>query len=332
MRVVITGGAGFIGSNLVHYWSNQYPQDDLVVIDGLTYAGRRESLADLDGNPRFTFQRARIEDAEAVEVHLRGADLIINLAAESHNDRAIANPLPFVRTNVLGTAVLLEACRKLDVPRFHHVSTDEVYGSLELGSSVRFSEGSPYGPRGPYSASKAGSDHLVRAWHETYGLRTTISNSGNNFGPFQFPEKLIPLAVTRLLRGERVPLYGDGQNVRDWIYVEDHCTAIDRIARRGTPGATYLVSAEKEVSNRELVDLLLKIVGRGPDSIQRVPDRPGHDRRYGLDPHRIRSELGWKPEHDFEAALRSTVDWYKENETWWAPLLNTPVPQQGRSV
>lgn len=326
MRVVVTGGAGFIGSNLVHYWTSRYPEDDVVVLDALTYAGRRESLQDLEGNRRYEFHQVHIEDPEAVRTPLVDADLVIHLAAESHNDRAIGDPLPFVRTNVMGTAVLLEACRQLEVPRFHHVSTDEVYGSLALDTAERFREDSPYRPRGPYSASKAGSDHLVRAWHETYGLRATISNCGNNFGPFQFPEKLIPLAITRLLRGEKIPLYGDGRNVRDWIYVEDHCAAIDLIARRGRPGATYLISGENELSNREVVDRLAREFGKGPESIEFVSDRPGHDRRYGLDPRKLTSELGWKAAHDFDSAIRSTVAWYREHEAWWSPLLKIPAP------
>lgn len=329
MRVVITGGAGFIGSNLVHYWWKQHPDDDIVVIDALTYAGRRESLADLSGNSRFHFHHARIEDAAAISPLLVGADLLINLAAESHNDRAIGDPLPFVRTNVLGTAVLLEASRRLDIPRFHHVSTDEVYGSLDLETTARFTEESPYRPRGPYSASKASSDHLVHAWHETYGLRTTLSNCGNNYGPFQFPEKLIPLAVTRLIQGQKVPLYGDGRHVRDWIYVEDHCRAIERIVQRGISGSTYLVSAENEVSNREVVSMLLRLFGKGEENVEYVADRPGHDRRYGLDPRKLKMELAWSAQFDFETAMASTVRWYVQNQAWWSPLLKIPAPSRG---
>ena len=326
MRIVITGGAGFIGSNLAHYWAQRHPEDHLIVIDGLTYAGRRESLKDLETNPRFAFYHARIEDAVTLETHLRGADLVINLAAESHNDRAISDSLPFVRTNVLGTAVLLESCRKAGVPRFHHVSTDEVYGSLSLEDPNRFTEDSPYRPLGPYSATKAGSDHLVRAWHETYGLRATISNCGNNFGPYQFPEKPIPLAIVRLLRGERVRLNGDGQNVRDWIHVEDHCSAIDLICRKGTPGSTYMVSAEQEVSNKALIHLLLKIMGKGPEVVEYVADRPGHNRRYALDPSKLKTELGWTAKHEFELALETTVRWYEQHASWWEPLLSTVTP------
>jgi dTDP-glucose 4,6-dehydratase len=324
MKVVITGGAGFIGSNLVRFWLDRFPEDSITVVDSLSYAGRRESLADLLGGPRIRFLQKSIADAPAMEEAARGAELVLHLAAESHNDRAIAEPLPFVETNVLGTAVLLEACRRHDVARFHHVSTDEVYGSLPLDPTVHFTESSPYAPRGPYSASKAGSDHLVRAWHETYGLRTTISNSGNNFGPYQFPEKLIPLAITRLLRGARVPLYGDGRNVRDWIYVLDHCRAIDLIAHRGTPGATYLVSAGNELSNVDLIGRILERMGRARDSIEWVADRKGHDRRYALDSSRLRDELGWSPETGFGEALGLTIDWYRRSESWWSPLLSSP--------
>ena len=323
MKVVITGGAGFIGSNLVHYWLEQHPEDSVTVVDALTYAGRRESLADVVGNPRFTLLPLSIGDAKAMGETVRGTDLVLHLAAESHNDRAISHPLPFVETNVLGTAVLLEACRRQDVPRFHHVSTDEVYGALTLDPTTRFTESSPYQPRGPYSASKAGSDHLVRAWHETYGLRSTISNSGNNYGPYQFPEKLIPLAVTRLLRGGKVPIYGDGRNVRDWIYVLDHCRAIDLIAERGAIGSTYLVSAENELSNLEVVDRILRRMGRSQESVEWVPDRKGHDRRYALDPTRLEEELGWRARVTFDEGLEATIDWYAQHEAWWAPLVDT---------
>ena len=323
MRVVITGGAGFIGSNLVHYWMLTHPDDQVVVVDALTYAGRRESLSDLDGDPRFSFYHANIGDREALDPALRGADLVVNLAAESHNDRAILDPLPFVTTNVLGTAILLEECRRRDIGGFHHVSTDEVFGSLSLKEPVRFVESSPYRPRGPYSASKAGSDHLVRAWGETYGMRVTLTNSGNNFGPFQHPEKLVPLAISRILRNRKVPLYGDGKHVRDWIFVEDHCAAIDLVAHRGTPGSTYLVSSEQELSNREVVEQILRIMGRDADAIETVPDRLGHDRRYGLDSTRLRSELGWAPRHSFPTALRVTVEWYRTHVNWWESLLTT---------
>ena len=321
MRVVITGGAGFIGSNLVHYWTRQHPDDSVTVVDALTYAGRRASLDDLEGRRGFEFREADIADANAMREAVREAELVLNLAAETHNDRAIADPLPFAKTNVLGTMVLLEACRTADVGRFHHVSTDEVYGSLALDDPSRFTENTPYRPRGPYSASKAASDHLVRAWHETYGLNATISNCGNNFGPYQHPEKLIPLAITRLIRGARVPIYGDGKNVRDWIYVEDHCSALDLIAHKGANGSTYLVSAENELSNRELITKLAAHFGKGTEVLESVTDRAGHDRRYALDPSKLRSELGWRPRFAFDDALGRTVAWYRENPSWWAPLL-----------
>ncbi len=321
VRVLITGAAGFIGSNLTRYWLAQHPDDEVVAFDALTYAGRRESLTDCDRNPAFRFVHGDIGHPEDVAAAVQGADLVLHLAAESHNDRAIRDPTQFVRTNVLGTAVLLEACRAADVGRFHHVSTDEVYGSLDLTDPRRFGESSPYQPRGPYSASKAGSDHLVRAWHATYGLRVTLSNCGNNFGPYQFPEKLIPYSVIRLLRGSTIPLYGDGRNVRDWIYVEDHVSAIDRIAHDGRVGATYLVSAENERSNLEIAEKLLAILRLDRDRIEFVADRPGHDRRYALDPTRLKEELGWRPRVDFDRGLERTVDWYQRNRAWWEPIL-----------
>jgi dTDP-glucose 4,6-dehydratase len=320
MRVVITGGAGFIGSNLVHHWLDSHPEDEVTVVDALTYAGRRESLADVLGKPRLRFLQQDITDVERTAQAVHGAELVVHLAAESHNDRAIREPLPFARTNALGTAVLLEACRKADVRRFHHVSTDEVYGSLSLDDPARFTEESPYRPRGPYSASKASSDHFVRAWSETYGLEATISNCGNNFGPYQFPEKFVPLAITRLLRGRRVPLYGDGRHVRDWIFVADHCDALDRIAHAGRPGQTYLVSAENELSNRELLEQILRRMQASEESIEPVADRAGHDRRYSLDPTKLKAELGWRPRHEFGAALDGTIEWYRTHESWWGPL------------
>jgi len=302
-----------------------HPEDEVIVLDGLTYAGRRESLSDLEKLPRFRFVYGDICDSHVVESTLAGADLVVHLAAESHNDRGIRNPMPFVRTNVEGTATLLEACRKLDVPRFHHVSTDEVFGSLSLDDRQKFTEETAYRPRGPYSASKASADHFVRAWFETYGLAATLSNCSNNFGPYQYPEKLIALAITRLLTGGKVPLYGDGRHVRDWIFVEDHCDALDLIAHRGKPGRTYLVSAEMELPNVDLVRRILAQFGVGEERIERVADRLGHDRRYALDATRLRQELGWKPLHDFDTALKMTIGWYRKNEDWWRPLISSPT-------
>jgi dTDP-glucose 4,6-dehydratase len=324
VKVVITGAAGFIGSNLSHYWRRLHPEDELVLVDALTYAGHRESIRDLESGTAVQFVRADLRDAPRVEEAVRGSDLIIHLAAETHNDRAVADPMPFVRTNVEGTAVLLEAARRLEIPRFHHVSTDEVFGSLPLDTSERFDERSPYQPRGPYSASKAAGDHLVRAWNATYGLPVTLSNCSNNFGPYQHPEKLIPLAITRLIAGEKVPLYGDGLNVRDWIHVDDHCTAIDAICHRGKLGTTYLVSAGWELPNVEVVRRILKCFGKGEESIEYVSDRPGHDRRYALDAHRLRTELGWRPERSFDEGLLSTVEWYRSNGSWWKAMVAAP--------
>jgi dTDP-glucose 4,6-dehydratase len=321
VRVLITGGAGFIGSNLAHYWLGNHPEDRVTVYDSLTYAGHRASLAGLSRNPRFSFVEGDIRDSALLSRTLNDIDLVVHLAAESHNDRAIADPMVAVHTNAVGTAVLLEACRRSRISRFHHVSTDEVYGSLPLESGDRFTLASPYAPRGPYSASKAASDHFVRAWFETYGVPTSISNSGNNFGPYQHPEKLIPRTITNLLLGKSVPLYGDGKNIRDWIYVEDHCSALDLISRRGTPGRTYLVSAQNERSNRELVGLILKRFSLSAERIVFVPDRPGHDRRYALDPSALVQELAWKPRYPFDEALFATIDWYRSHRDWWQPLL-----------
>jgi dTDP-glucose 4,6-dehydratase len=323
VKVLITGGAGFIGSNLARLWMKEHPDDHLTVFDLLTYAGRRESLSDLESSPNFRFVQGDVADRETVEKELRGTDLLLHLAAESHNDRGIVDPTPFVRTNIVGTATLLEACRHLEVPRAHFVSTDEVFGALSLEDPRRFTEASPYHPRGPYSASKAAADHLVRAWHATYGLPVTLSNCSNNFGPYQFPEKLISLAIVRLLRGERVPIYGDGRYVRDWIFVEDHCRALELIARRGRLGSTYLVSAETELPNLEVMRRLLRLFDRGEEALEFVNDRAGHDRRYALDPRRLRDELGWKPQHQFDQALTETVQWYREHRSWWEPITHS---------
>jgi len=329
VKVVITGGAGFIGSNLSRRWVRVHPEDSVVVFDALTYAGRRESISALETSSKFQFVQGNICDSHAVESTLSGADLVIHLAAESHNDRAVKDPMPFIRTNVEGTVTLLEACRKLEIPKFHHVSTDEVFGSLSLDASEKFTEETAYRPRGPYSASKASADHVARAWFETYGLPVTLSNCSNNFGPYQYPEKLIALTITSLLSGGKVPLYGDGRHVRDWIFVEDHCDALDLIAHRGKPGRTYLVSAEVELPNIEVVRRILTKLGKGDEHIDRVADRPGHDRRYALDASRLREELGWKPRYDFDTALTMTIDWYRQNQDWWRPLLSGPPSRNG---
>ncbi|HZY69758.1 MAG TPA: dTDP-glucose 4,6-dehydratase [Thermoplasmata archaeon] len=323
MRILITGGAGFIGANLVRHWVEAHPDDEVVVLDALTYAGHRTSIRDLEESRKIEFIHGDIRVPADVRRAVEGADVIAHLAAESHVDRSIADPAPFFSTNVLGTYTLLEASRTVaDGVRFHHVSTDEVFGSLPLDDpSRRFTEATPYAPRSPYAASKAASDHLVRSYFHTYGLPATVSNCGNNYGPFQDPEKLIPLAIARLLQGGRVPLYGSGTNVRDWIHVSDHCRALDAIVRHGRAGATYLVGADGEMSNSEVVERLVHLLGRERSAIEHVADRPGHDARYAIDSRATRTALRWTPTVGFEEGLASTVRWYQEHRGWWEPIL-----------
>jgi dTDP-glucose 4,6-dehydratase len=318
MKLLVTGGAGFIGSNFIHYWLKKYPQDSIVNFDKLTYAGNLETLQDVDKNPNYTFVKGDICNKDEVMKAMDGVDTVVHFAAESHVDRSIEDGLPFVKTNVEGTFVMLEAARALGNLRFHHISTDEVFGSLPLDSDEKFTDETKYDPRSPYSASKAGSDHLVRAYHVTYGLPVTISNCSNNFGPYHFPEKLIPLAITNLIEGKKVPVYGDGLNVRDWLYVEDHCSAIDAILKKGTIGKTYLVGGlTDDISNIDVVKKILKIMGKDEDMIEYVKDRPGHDRRYAIDWSTIKNELGWEPAYTFDQALEATIKWYQENTQWW---------------
>jgi dTDP-glucose 4,6-dehydratase len=318
MKLFITGGAGFIGSNFVHYWLINHPQDQVVVFDKLTYAGNLENLKDVADNPNFKFIKGDICDTEAVNKALVGCDAIVHFAAESHVDRSIIEPADFVKTNVLGTQVLLDAALKNGKLRFHHVSTDEVFGSLPLGSKERWTESSPYAPRSPYSASKAGADHLVRAYFTTYGLPVTITNCANNIGPYMFPEKFIPLAITNLLEGKTVPVYTPGNQVREWLWVTDHCLAIDAILLRGTYGETYFVGPDNpEYTNLEIVKKILKLMDLPEDRIEFVADRPGHDQRYALDWSKIKAELGWEPEVGLDEALKRMVDWYTKNQDWW---------------
>lgn len=320
MKLLVTGGAGFIGSNFIHYWLDKYPADTLVNLDLLTYAGHLNSLSDIEDNPRYTFVKGDITSAEIVDKVVKDVDLIVHFAAESHVDRSILDPLVFVKTNILGTQILLEAARKYGT-RFHHVSTDEVFGALPLNSDLKFNETTPYDPRSPYSASKAASDHLVRAYFHTFGLAVTITNSSNNFGPFQDPEKFISRMVTNLLTGQKVKVYGDGKYVRDWLYVIDHCKAIDAVITRGQVGETYLVGGlTEDFSNLDIVKKVLKILERDESEIEFVKDRPGHDRRYAVDWSKIHRELGWEPTKDFDLCLKDTVDWYKAHEAWWRPL------------
>lgn len=318
MKLLVTGGAGFIGSNFILYWMKHHPEDYVVNLDALTYAGNLENLKEVEKNPQYLFVKGDICDPLMVKQAMMGCDVVVHFAAESHVDRSIMDPSAFVRTNVVGTQVLLDAARELNIRRFHHVSTDEVFGSLELGTSNKFSEATPYNPHSPYSASKAGSDHLVRAYADTYGLPVTISNCTNNYGPFHFPEKLIPLAITNILEGKKVPIYTPGNQVRDWLFVEDHCRAIELILTKGKLGETYCVGGmSQDVSNLEVIKMILGLMGKGEDMTEMVADRPGHDVRYAIEWSKIHNELGWSPSVTLEQGLQQTVEWYQEHQQWW---------------
>ena len=320
MRLLVTGGAGFIGSNFVHYWLERHSEDHVVVYDLLTYAGNRANLAAVED--RIVFVQGDICDRELAEQTLRteAVDVVVNFAAESHNSLAVVDPARFFRTNVLGTQTLLDAARAAGVERFHHVSTCEVYGDLPLDSPESFREDSPYRPRTPYNASKAGADHAVRAYSETFGLPITITNCSNNYGPYQFPEKVIPLFVTNALDDRPLPLYASTANRREWLHVLDHCAAVEAVLARGRPGETYNVGSGFEASIEEVADLVLELTDRPASLKSIVPDRPGHDRRYLLDSRKIRTELGWQPEHEWRQGVADTVAWYYANREWWQPL------------
>jgi dTDP-glucose 4,6-dehydratase len=327
-RMLVTGGAGFIGSNFVREWLTTHPGDAVFVLDALTYAGNRANLTDVDGG--FTFVTGDIGDLALVESILRRQeiDLIVNFAAESHNSYAISNPGVFFRTNVLGTQTLCEAARQVGVDRLHHISTCEVYGDLPLEGGVPFTEDSPYRPRTPYNASKAGGDHAVRAYFETFGLPITITNCANNYGPFQFPEKVVPLFATRALADQPLPVYESSANRREWIHVTDHCRAITHVIDTGKVGETYHVGTGVEKSVDDIADAVLDALGKPRSLKQTVPDRPGHDRRYVLDSSKLRTELGWEPEIDFDTGLDETVGWYATHRDWWEPLLErAPVDE-----
>ncbi|MER1995651.1 MAG: dTDP-glucose 4,6-dehydratase [Arthrobacter sp.] len=316
-RFLVTGGAGFIGSNFVHY-ALTHTDATITVLDKLTYAG---NLASLQGLPedRFTFVQGDICDAELVDTLVQDTDVVVHYAAESHNDNSLHDPRPFLDTNIIGTYTLIEAARKHGV-RFHHISTDEVYGDLELDDPGRFSESTPYNPSSPYSSTKAGSDLLVRAWVRSFGLQATISNCSNNYGPYQHVEKFIPRQITNVIDGIRPKLYGAGENVRDWIHANDHSSAVLTIIEKGQIGQTYLIGADGEKNNKEVVELILKHMGQPADAYDQVIDRPGHDLRYAIDSTRLRTELGWQPKFsDFEAGIEDTIAWYRENEAWWRP-------------
>jgi len=315
VRLLVTGGAGFIGSNYVHHVL-EHSDDSVTVFDALTYAGNLANLEDLDGNPRLTFVQGDITDRAAVTAVMDGHDAVVHFAAESHVDRSIASPDEFVHTNCDGTNVMCDVARRVGVDRFLHISTDEVYGSIEEGS---FTEADRLEPRSPYSASKAGSDLIAMSYRTTYGLPVLVTRSSNNFGPYQFPEKVIPLFVTNLLDGRKVPLYGDGLNVRDWCYVMDNCAAVDLVLRRGEVGEIYNIGAGNEITNRELTDAILGLLGHGDEMIDYVEDRLGHDRRYSIDTTKVEA-LGWRPARELREALAATVAWYRDNSWWWRPL------------
>ncbi len=317
-RILVTGGAGFIGSNFVHWALAHWPDVHVVNLDVLTYAGNLGNLDSVKDDPRYTFVRGDIADAALLDSIMPDVDTVINFAAESHVDRSLMSSEPFVQTNIVGTQQLLDAGRRHDVQRFLQVSTDEVYGSL--GSEGEFTESTPLAPNSPYSASKAAADLLCRAYHHSFGFPVMISRCSNNYGPFQFPEKVIPLFVTNLFEGKKVPLYGDGMNVRDWIFVEDHCAALGAILEKGTPGEVYNIGADCELTNLDLTHRILAACGRDEGFIEYVKDRPGHDRRYAIDSSKVRRELGWAPQHDFDAALARTVQWYRDHEDWWRAI------------
>lgn len=325
MKIIVTGGAGFIGGNFIHLMVNKYPEDEYICLDKLTYAGNLETLAPVMDKPNFKFVKGDIADREFVYdlFETEKPDVIINFAAESHVDRSIEDPGIFLQTNVMGTGVLLDACRKYGIQRYHQVSTDEVYGDLPLDRpDLFFTEETPLHTSSPYSASKASADLLVMAYHRTFKIPVTISRCSNNYGPYHFPEKLIPLMIANALNGKNLPVYGKGENVRDWLYVEDHCKAIDLIVRKGTVGEVYNIGGHNEKTNLEVVKTVIKQLGKSEDLITFVTDRPGHDMRYAIDPTKIHNELGWLPETCFDEGIKKTIEWYLNNREWWENIIS----------
>jgi len=321
MKLLITGGAGFIGSNFIRHIFEKYPDYEIINLDLLTYAGNLENLKDIENHRNYKFVKGNIADKNLVNGLIKEVDIIIHFAAESHVDRSIADSTAFIHTNIIGTHTLLEAAKNNGRKRFHHISTDEVFGSLALDGPP-FDEKTPYDPRSPYSASKAASDHLVRAYFHTYDLPITISNCSNNYGSYHFPEKLIPLFITNLIENKKIPLYGDGLNIRDWLYVEDHCRAIDLIFHKGKIGETYCIGGNSEKTNKEIAHKILELMGKGEEMIEFVKDRQGHDRRYAINFGKINKELSWKPEVSFDEGIRQTIGWYQKNQDWWKKIKN----------
>ena len=325
MKILVTGGAGFIGSNFVYYELDNYPNDEVICLDKLTYAGNLETLEIAMKNPKFKFVKGDIADRAFVDELFASEkpDVVVNFAAESHVDRSIENPEIFLQTNVIGTSVLMDACRKYDNIRYHQVSTDEVYGDLPLDRpDLFFTETTPLHTSSPYSASKASADLLVQAYYRTYKLPVTISRCSNNYGPYHFPEKLIPLMIANALNNKKLPVYGKGENVRDWLYVEDHCSAIDLIIRKGKIGEVYNIGGHNERTNLEVVKTIIKELGKSEDLIEFVTDRPGHDRRYAIDPTKIHNELGWLPATKFDDGIKKTIDWYLTHKSWWEKIIS----------
>jgi dTDP-glucose 4,6-dehydratase len=321
MKILVTGGAGFIGSNFIHYMLRSHPDYDIVNLDYLTYAGNLENLVDVERNPKYTFVKGDITDREGVkDVFDRGIDVVVHFAAESHVDRSILEPNIFVMTNVMGTQVLLDAAKAYGIRKFVHVSTDEVYGTL--GETGLFTESTPLAPNSPYSASKASSDLLVRAHFETFGLPINVTRCSNNYGPYQFPEKLIPLMIANALNDKALPVYGDGLNVRDWLHVADHCRAIDLVLHKGINGEVYNIGGNNERTNIQIVKRILSELGKSEQLIEYVKDRPGHDRRYAIDATKLTAELGWRPKYTFETGIKETIQWYLENRSWWERIIS----------